>query len=67
MKPKYAIVRIEYREFERFIHPDYRIIYDEVDAKRFDSIEEAESEVAIKLETYKDKGWEFSIIPVYSI
>lgn len=66
MTKKYVIVRIEYREFEKYITPDYGIIFGEVDGNlRFDSLLEAESEILNKLEKYKDKGWEFTILTLY--
>ena len=66
MKRKYVVARIEYREFEKYITKDYRMILDELDDNsRFDTLLEAESEVINKLDKYKDKGWEFTILPLY--
>jgi hypothetical protein len=66
MKRKYVIARIEYREFEQYIKRDYRMILDEVDDNsRFDTLLEAESEIVNKLDRYKDKGWEFTILTLY--
>jgi uncharacterized protein YfcZ (UPF0381/DUF406 family) len=67
MKKKYVIARIEYREFEKYIPIDYRMVLDEVDDNsRFDTLLEAENEIKNKLDKYKTKGWEFTIIILYS-
>lgn len=66
MTKKYLIAKIEYKEFEKFIIPDKKIILDEVDDNSiFDTLQEAEFEIKNKIEKYKDKSWQFSIVPLY--
>ena len=66
MKKTYVIVKIEYREFEQYLTPDYKIIFDEVDKKsRFKSLEEAEDQLH-KILKKDEKGFEYSILTVYS-
>lgn len=67
MKTKYVVVGIEYREFERYIERDYKMIFYEIDKNsRFDTLAEAESEMKNKIKKYKEFGKEFTILTLYS-